>query len=653
MGLMRTLSIDIETYSSYDLAACGVYKYVEAPDFDILMIAVRDSNSPEEMVRVIDLLDHDDFMTYHDVIKDLLIDPNVIKTAWNANFERTCLSKYFGLYMPPEQWRCTMTWAAQLGLPLSLDACSKVLGVAQKDSLGKSLIRYFCQPCKPTAANGGRTRNYPHHNPEKWQQFIDYCRQDVVVERQIEDKARFFPYQEPNVWHLDQRINDRGVRVDEELVRRAMNMDAGVRERLIQEATTLTGLSNVNSAAQVKKWLSTATGLEVESLNKEAMPALLKAASGPAKRMLEIRQQLSKSSIAKYAAMAEAVCSDGRVRGIHQYYGANRTGRFAGRIIQPQNLPGQSLKEEYELDLARELVLDSDETMIEALFDSVPDVLSQLIRTAIIPEDGKVLIVSDFSAIEARVIAWLANEKWRLDFFNEGGDIYIASVSRMFNIPIKEVDKKLRQRGKVAELACGFQGGVSALIAMGALKMGLPEYELEPIVDNWRRANPNIVQLWYKAQKAAIAAVRTERPQRVEGCSVVYQYKYGHLFCKLPSGRMLTYWQARLVPGNYGDQIQYMGMDQMTKQWTKQYTYGGKLVENMVQAIARDLLVYKMLVLDEMGFDIIMHVHDEIVMEGQPGELSMVNDVMSTEVPWAKGLPLGSAGYEGTFYKKD
>jgi DNA polymerase len=649
-----TLSIDIETYSSRDLAECGVYKYVEAEDFDVLLIAwhFTDAQGNENGVWVYDMQSGDDEFNAHKVFKKMLTDPLILKTAWNANFERTALAKYFNIELPPEQWRCTMTYAAQLGLPLSLDACSKVLGVAEKDKLGKNLIRYFCQPCKPTAANGGRTRNLPHHNPEKWEQFKRYCRQDVVVEREIENKVRFFPYQEPTMWHLDQRINDRGVRLDMELVEKAIEMDAVYSERMVQEATSLTGLSNVGSVAQLKTWLSKAIGEDVTSLSKGEMPVLLDKAKGNTKRVLEIRQEMAKSSVKKYAAMRAAVCKDGRVRGIHQYYGANRTGRWAGRIIQPQNLPGQNMSAA-DLDLARQLVRDGDMQMVEALYDRVPDVLSQLIRTAIVADKGKTLIVSDFSAIEARVIAWLAGEQWRIDVFNTHGKIYEASASQMFRIPLDKVDKKLRQKGKIAELALGYQGGENALITMGALKMGLEDSELDPLVKKWRLANPNIVGLWYKAQDSAIKAIKTGSKVPVQGTGISYQFKHGHLFCKLPSGRLLTYFNASLEPGQFGDQIRYFGMDQMTKQWKKQSTYGGKLVENFVQAIARDILAHKMQALDDLGYDIIMHVHDELVIEGEPGSLEAVNNVMAEALPWAKGLPLGSAGFESEYYKKD
>lgn len=639
---MRTLSIDIETYSSVDLTKSGVYKYVEAPDFEVLIISYHFDNEPETEVFCPAL------PTPLDLPKDLadaLTDPNVVKHAWNANFERTCLSKYFGEPMPPEQWRCTMIQAARYGLPLSLDACAKVLGVAEKDKRGKELIRYFSIPCKPTKTNGGRTRNLPQHDPDKWEKFKAYCKQDVVVEREIADKVRFYPTSEfeTSLWELDQRINDAGIKVDPVLIENAIRMDQTYRQRLEMEAIKLTGLSNPNSAVQLKEWLGAEMGEEVESLKKDHLPILLdKAPTDTVERVIEIRRLMSKTSVKKYQAMQNAMCADERVRGLLQFYGANRTGRWAGRLVQVQNLPSNTLK---ELDLARNFVREGDLDTLELLFDSVPDTLSQLIRTAFVGP----FTISDFSAIEARVIAWLAGEQWRIDVFNSHGKIYEASASQMFDVPLEKVDKELRKKGKIAELALGYQGGVNALVAMGALKMGLAEDELQPIVDAWRAANPKIVRLWNDMQRAAIQAMR--EPGKEVSCGYVKFVFKTHLGMILPSGRWLVYWKAHLRPGKYGDGIVYYGMDQVTKQWGKVSTYGGKLVENATQAIARDILAVSMMRLFEAGYDIAMHVHDEVVVSG--GEAKVVSEIMGRPIDWAKGLPLKAEAYGSEYYRKD
>lgn len=641
----KVLRIDIETYSGRDIKNCGAYAYTESEDFEILLFAYAYDDEP---VKVVDLTIDE----IPDTVLEDLTNQKVLKTAHNANFERTCIAKYYNRKMPPEQWQCTMVHGTLLGLPASLDMMSKALRLAQeKDSEGKALIRYFCIPCKPTKINGGRTRNYPEHAPEKWAKFIEYCRQDVVVERSIAKKiAKFpFPEDEQRNWELDQRIADKGVRIDVDLVKHAIACQERYQASLSKKAKGLTGLENPNSVQQLKDWLAD-MGYPVSSLNKDSVSELLadEDLDEDVREMLLLRQEMSKTSIKKYEKMQHARCHDGRVRGLLQFNGANRTGRWAGRLVQVQNLPRNYIKD--IADVRKDLKA-GDYEAFEMMYSNVPDVLSQLIRTAFIAEDGYTFDITDFSAIEARVIAWLAGEQWRLDVFNSHGKIYEASASQMFHIPIEEVDKNLRQKGKVSELALGYNGGVNALIAMGALEMGLKENELQGIVDAWRKASPAITSLWRGVEKHAKLAISTRKSQKYKG--LTFYYEAGILFIKLPSGRNLAYFRAKLVPGKYGPQICYEGVTD--KGWRKQYTYGGKLVENIVQAIARDCLAISLRRIEDAGIDTVMHVHDEAITEVQESESSVdrLNAILAEPIPWAPGLPLQGDGFSSDFYMKD
>lgn len=647
---MAILSIDIETYSGVDLTKSGVYAYTEAPDFEILLFGYAFDDGP---VEIVDLASGEGLPAE---VFEALTDPTTIKTAFNANFERTCLAKHFNKPMPPEQWRCTQAHALTLGLPIRLEDVAKALKLKhQKDNAGKALIRYFSIPCKPTKANGRRTRNLPEHASEKWEQFKAYCRQDVEVERAIRERLLQYPMQEQKLWELDQRINDTGVRIDPVLVKNAIACDTIYQEKLLAEATRLTGLDNPNSVSQLKKWLKEAVDLEVESLNKESVPELLKQTkSNTVKRVLELRQELAKTSVKKYQAMERAKCRDDRIRGLLQFYGANRTGRWAGRLVQVQNLPKNKLK---DLDLARNLLLTGQYDALELLFDSVPVVLSQLIRTAFIPSPGCRFVVADFSAIEARVIAWLAGEKWRMDVFNSHGKIYEASAAQMFKVPVESITKgnPLRQKGKIAELALGYQGSKGALITMGALNMGLTEEELPGLVTTWRQANPAIVRLWQDVENAALTAVREKRPVLIQ-YGVVFTYESGILFIRLPSGRRLAYVKPKIeVEERFNKKgLTYEGYEQ--GKWSRLKTYGGKLVENIVQATARDCLAEAMLLLDAAGYRIVMHVHDEVVMEvpnNDPHALEDACEIMGQPIDWAPGLPLRADGFECNYYRKD
>lgn len=651
----RKLSIDIETYSSYDLTSVGVYKYVEAPDFEILLLAYAFDDEP---VKVVDLCDYQDLP--EDVIAALLGGDTELH-AHNAAFERTCINKHFNLQIPPERWHCTMVHASMLGLPHSLDQVSKVLRLTeQKGVEGKALIRYFCMPCKPTKANGMRSRNMPEHAPEKWERFKAYCVQDVVVEQAIYSKIKWYeiPAIERQVWCLDQRINDRGVLLDLPMIRKAMQIDEEHRTRLVAEAVALTGLSNPNSVSQLTEWLERETGEEIEALRKDDVTTLLGTVTQEnARRMLAIRQEMSKTSIKKYQAMLKCVCSDGRARGLLQYYGANRTGRAAGRLIQVQNLPRIALK---DIGVARQVVCRGAGDMLELLYDNVPDTLSQLIRTAFIAPAGGRLLVADFSAIEARVIAWLAGEKWRLDVFNTHGKIYEASASQMFRVPLEEITKEnpLRQKGKIAELALGYGGGPNALITMGALKQGLTEPELKPLVDAWRNANPAIVRYWRQLDSAAVTAVETGAPQTVKP-GISFYVRNSVLFVELPSGRKLSYMRPKVetkenAMGFMSKELTYEGVNQTKKTWQREKTYGGKLCENITQAVARDCLMYAMLRVAEARYNVIMHVHDELVVECDEfeGSLEEVERIMGQAFEWSTGLPLKAEGFEGKYYKK-
>lgn len=652
---MRTLSIDIETYSDLDIKKVGVYRYVDSANFEILLFAYAFDN---EEVKVIDLVNDEELPK--EVI-EALNDNTVIKSAFNANFERTAISKFLNINLKPNEWSCTMIKALTLGLPGSLDSVSKALKFnedKQKMKEGKALIQYFCKPCKATKVNKGRTRNLPIHDMEKWNKFKEYCKQDVVVEREIRNKLSKYKTtkREIKLWYLDQRINDTGIKVDTELIENAIECDKRYTEKLTKEAIKITGLNNPNSPAQLKKWLSDKVGFEITSLTKESIPEILKQVDDEnVVRILELRKLMSKTSIKKYEAMKLAKGNDNRVRGLLQFYGANRTGRWAGRLVQVQNLPQNHIE---DLDLARNLLKEGDFDLIELLYDSVPDVLSQLIRTAFIPSEGHRFIVSDFSAIEARVIAWLAGEKWRLDVFNSHGKIYEASASQMFKIPIENIKKgsELRQKGKLAELSNGYGGSVGALISMGAIKMGLKEEELQPIVTAWRNANPNITKFWWDVDKAAKKAIKDRTIVEIQH-GIKFIYNPGVLFIELPSSRRLSYLRPKIEPHTTfsGDKITYEGMEQTSKQWKRIDTYGPKLVENIVQATARDCLREAMFNITDAGYDIVMHVHDELVLDVDKkfGSLEEVNSIMRKEISWAKGLPLKADGYECDYYKKD
>lgn len=638
---MRHLSIDIETYSSNDIKD-GVYKYVDAPDFEILLFAYSIDGEP---VVCIDLTQE----TLPQNILEALTDDSVMKHAFNAQFERVCLSKYLGRTLDPSEWRCTMVHAQELGLPASLERCALYLKLAEeKDTAGKNLIKYFSVPCKPTKANGGRTRNLPRHAPEKWQKFIEYCIQDVVVEMAIAERLSVLPVTERewDYYSADQRINDRGVALDSELVESALYCKDIKMEMLFDELKSTTGLDNPNSRAQLLPWLK-GHGYSSEGLTKADVQKELKTATGDLKRVLELKLETAMSSLKKYEAMERVMCSDGRVHGLLQFYGASRTGRWAGRVVQVQNLARNYLK---DLDDARNFVKARDIDAVEILYDSLNDTLKQLVRTAFVAEDKKEFYVSDFSAIEARVIAWYAGEKWRLDVFSTHGKIYEASASQMFHIPIEDVDKELRQKGKIAELALGYQGGPGALKQMGALEMGLAEEELQGLVDDWRRANPHIVAFWKAVQKAAIKALKTR--VAVTLGKLTFKRSRGFLLIRLPSGRYLAYAKARVEAGDYGDKIVYEGQGDRAY-FTRQETYGGKLVENIVQATARDILAEAILRLEEAGYPVVFHVHDECIVETSGTTIETINDLMAQAPEWAEGLPLNSEGYVTKYYRKD
>lgn len=649
MATFKQLEIDIECYSSADLSKCGVYRYSEVPDFEILLFGYSADGGE---VHVIDLAQGERIPA--DLLSALR-DETVTKWAFNANFERVCLSRYLGLptgeYLDPYQWRCTMIWSAYLGLPLSLKGVGSALGLdKQKLDEGKELIRFFCMPCAATKGNGGRTHNKPADVPDQWALFIHYNLRDVETEMEIQEKLRHFPVPE-DVWdqyHLDQGINDRGIRVDGKLVNNAITMDTRSREELVQQMQDLTALNNPNSVAQMKQWLAD-NGLETDTLGKKQVASLLKDAPKPLGDVLSLRQQLAKSSVKKYQAMANAMCADGRVRGMFQFYGANRSGRWAGRGVQLQNLPQNHMP---DLAQARELVRSGNYDIVNALYDSVPTVLSELIRTALIPRDGAKFIVSDFSAIEARVIAWLAGEQWRLDVFERGEDIYCASASQMFHVLVEKhgVNAHLRQKGKISELALGYGGSVGALKAMGALDMGLQEEELKPLVDAWRKANPRIVKLWWDVDKAVMTAVRERTTTKSHG--ITFTYQSAMLFITLPSGRQLAYVRPRIGVNQFGsDCITYMGIGS-TKKWERLESYGPKFVENFVQGISRDILCYALQTL--RCCSIVAHVHDEVIIEADPNmSLQAVCEQMGRTPPWAKGLVLRADGFECDFYQKD
>ena len=644
----KQLAIDIETYSDVDLINCGVYKYTDSDNFEILLFAY---SVDDEETKIVDFASGEKLP---EEIMEMLLDDSVIKTAFNANFERTCLSRHLGVKLKPEAWRCTAVQAAMLALPLSLEGVGVVLGLdKQKMSEGKELIRYFCSPCKPTKSNGGRTRNLPEDAPEKWELFKTYCIRDVDVEKQIRKKLWKYPIpeKEQQLYCLDQRINDRGIMVDRNLVNHAIACDLLYKETATKRAYELSELENPNSVSQLKGWL-TEKGIEVDSLAKATVEELVDKTEGDVQEMLKLRLAMSKTSVKKYEAIDRSVCRESRVHGLLQFFGANRTGRWAGRLVQIHNLPQNHIT---DLELARGLVSDGRYDDVEMLYESTPNVLSELIRTAFVAKPGCRFIISDFSAIEARVLAWLAGERWRFEVFQTHGKIYEASASAMFHVPIEEITKTspLRQKGKISELALGYGGSVGAMTAMGALKMGLSEEELPSLVTTWRNANPHITQFWWAVDEAAVKAVRDKKPSRVG--RVAFEYTSGILFVTLPSGRKLSYVKPKMGVNKFGREgITYEGIGE-SKKWMRLETYGPKLVENIVQATSRDILAEAMLRLEKAGFDIVCHVHDEVVLEVPNGISSVeeINEIMAVNPEWTDGLPLSAAGFESPFYKKD
>lgn len=660
--MRRRLLIDLETFSSVDIAAAGAFRYMEAPDFEILLLAYAWDDGP---VQVLDLTlsknwdldglwDAEHMRTYQSIIR-ALTDPEVVKVAHNSAFERAALRRHTGVYMPPEQWEDTMIMAAQNGLPMSLDAAGAALQLKdQKIKEGTTLISYFCKPCKPTVANKGRTRNLPEHASDKWARFVEYCRRDVEVEQAIYYRLQALqqPAWEREVWALDCRINEHGVLIDRELVEAAVAVDAEAREKNTAELRRLTGLENPNSVSQLREWLE-GVGLGVDSLNKATIAELLQTTpDARICRVLTLRQLLGKTSTKKYDAMlAAASPADDRIRGVMQYYGAGRTGRWAGRLVQVQNLPQNHLEEIGEV---RELVRARDLDALELLFDSVPDVLSQLIRTALVARPGCTFLVADYSAIEARVIAYLAGVKWRQEVFRSGGDIYCSSASQMFKVPVEKhgVNKHLRQKGKIAELACGYGGGVAALKAFGADKMGLTDLEMKEIVDQWRAASPEIPRFWREAEQAAKNALKAPGRTFALACGCKYRRDRDALRLRLPSGRVLSYWGAYL---DADGAIHFQAQNQTTRKWEDTETWGGKLVENIVQAYARDCLAVAMLRLSAAGYQICFSVHDELICE-EPKDGRTWQDmaeIMSQPIDWAPGLLLRADGYQTDFYMKD
>ena len=648
----KVLGIDIETFSNVDLTKCGVYKYVEG-DFHILLFAYA---FDDEEVKIVDMACGE---SIPQEVLDAVDDPDIIKAAWNAQFERTCIGHYLGRVLDPDSWRCSMVHAASLSLPLALKNAAKVLKTGQqKDRAGENLIKYFSVPCKPTKANGGRTRNLPEHDPEGWQKFKDYCLQDVRTERDIRKRLEAFPMpdQEWDYYHMDQRINDRGVQIDTELVEMAIACDLILSDEMGKRAYELTGLENPNSVSQLKNWLE-GRGIPVESLGKKDVAAMItdldkNGCDQEALDMLKLRLQMAKSSVKKYQAAQRCVCEDGRARGLFQFNGAAKTNRWAGRLIQLQNLVRNEIS---TLDEARELVKMGEFELLESIYGNAPDILSQLIRTMLVPKEGYEFIVADFSAIEARVLAWLAGEQWRLDVFASHGKIYEASASAMFHVPIEEITKgsPLRQKGKISELALGYGGSVGALTSMGALDMGLAEEELSPLVSTWRNANPHITQFWWDVDAAAIKAVTEKRETRIG--RITFFYQSGILFAMLPSGRKLAYVKPRMAVNKFGrNGLIYEGISESGK-WGRIETYGPKLVENIVQGTARDLLAEAMLRLKKRGYQIVMHIHDEAVLEvpDSLGSVKEICSIMAEQPEWADGLPLRADGYECAFYKKD
>jgi DNA polymerase len=639
--------MDIESFSDVDLIKCGVYAYADSPAFEILLFAWSFDGGETQ---IIDLAQGEKLPAE---VEDAIFDVSVTKTAYNANFERTCLSKHFGRYIPPESWHCSAVQAAMLALPRSLEDVGRVLGLdEQKMKEGKELIRYFCVPCKPTKANGGRTRNLPCHAPEKWELFKTYCKRDVDVEKFIRRKLHNFPITESEMelYRLDQRINDRGVLVDMGLVKQAIACERLHKEIVTKRAYELTELENPNSVVQLKGWLGD-MGMEAESLSKKAVAGMIAETDGEVEELLRLRLMLAKTSVKKYEAIERSVCSDGRVHGMLMFYGANRSGRWSGKNVQLHNLPKNYLP---DLELARNLVKQGRFEDIELLYDSTPNVLSELIRTAFIPKPGCRFVVADFSAIEARVMGWLSGEEWVLDVFRGDGRLYEMTASRMFGIPMAEIGKGSpeRAKGKVASLACQYGGSTGALVSMGALDMGLTEDELPPLVAAWRKANPHMVQFWWDVDAAAIKAV-TEK-QKTKVGRIIFEYKSGILFITLPSGRKLSYVKPRMAVNKFGrDGLTYEGISE-NKKWSRIETYGPKLVENIVQGTARDLLAEAMLRVEKKGYPIVMHCHDEIIAEVPEGigSVDEMCEIMAVQPEWAEGLPLRADGFECRFYKK-
>ena len=644
---MKQISIDIETYSSTNLNQTGVYRYADSDDFELLLFGYATDFGP---VKVVDLTQGEKIPPQ---IIEALDNPDIIKSAFNAQFERVCLSRYIGRRLKPAGWHCSRVWSATLGLPLSLRDVGSVLGLPrQKITAGKELVRYFCTPCKPTKANQNRTRNFPYHAPDKWQQFKQYNQRDVEVEMEITQKLERFPVLQnewENYW-MDQDINDRGIRIDQQLVNNAIKCQSVFHDKYLQTAKNITGLANPNSPLQLKDWLHQ-QGVKTDSLSKASVTQLLQTTTGKVHQVLALRQLLSKSSVKKYQAMQKAMCQDGRVHGLLQFYGANRTGRWAGRLVQIQNLPRNSMP---DLEEARELVKQGNVPALAMLYDSVPDVLSQLIRTAFIPSKNHHFYVADFSAVEARVIAWLSNEKWRQDAFAKNEDIYCASASQMFGVPVVKhgINGELRQKGKIAELALGYGGSIGALKAMGATKLGLTDDELPPLVQMWRNASPHIVQFWWDVDKAAKECIKTHLPQTTHEMKFIY--RSGCMFLRLRSGRYLCYPKPKIGTNRFGSEsITFMGINTV-KKWDRIETYGAKLVENIVQATSRDLLAEAMCRLEATGNTVVMHIHDEAVIDA-PFNRSLDTMVqLMTKVPdWANGLILNAAGFVSDFYKKD
>ena len=649
---MKKLSCDIETFSDVDLIRCGVYKYADSPDFEMLLFAYAADDGD---VHIIDIAGGEELP--EKIIQAIKSD-TVVKTAYNAQFERVCLSRYLklpeGEYLNPQSWYCTAVQAAELALPLSLADVGSVLGLErQKMTEGKELIKYFCVPCKPTKSNGNRTRNRPCHDINKWETFKKYCMRDVDVERQIADKLKMYPIrdEEHRLYVLDQIINDRGVLVDSELAEQAVKLNSIQTTVAVEQAYMITGLENPNSVTQLKQWLKE-KGVEIESLSKKSVKSLADETDGDVSEMLKLRLLMAKTSVKKYEAVIRSVCSDNRVHGMMRFCGANRTGRWSGNILQPQNLPQNHLP---DLTLARDIVKDGDFEMLDMMFGNVPNVLSELIRTILIPKPNHRFIVADFSAIEARVLAWIAGEQWRIDTFKNGGDIYCASASKMFKVPVEKhgVNGELRQKGKISELACGYGGSVGALKNMGAVEMGVQENELQGLINDWRNANPHIVRFWYEVGNAAMKAIKEKTT--VPLGKLVFAYERGILFIRLPSGRRLSYIKPRIGTNRFGgDSITYMGINS-AKKWDRLETFGGKLTENIVQGTARDLLANALINAANAGYDTVFHVHDEIICEvpNGYGSVDELCRLMCIKTDWADGLPLNADGFECEYYKKE